>query len=213
MEDYPSNSNKSKRKREEKPDPIVFHSEDGAKNPKAEIIERDAYNLKSYFMTEIFEGVIKPAAKKTFMDISRSILDGVHDTIDDGLSTIVNGKPTRGERERYTRTSYDDYYERKRGGRKRESNRDIVVSRSRSGFDYDNIIFPTKEGAKSALDDLVDMFEETGYVTVMDLYSAAKVKSDNYMYNKYGWINLSDVRIVPVENGYSIKLPRPSYLD
>lgn len=212
MEDYPSNSNKSKRKDEEKPKPVVLSSEEGTKSAKAEIVEKDAYGLKSYFMTEIFEGVIKPAAKKTFMDISRSILDGVHDTIDDGLSTIVNGKPTRENRERYSRTSYGEYYERKQG-RRRDTNREVTVSRSRSSFDYDDILFPSREDAKEALDILLDKFQEVGVVTVMDLYSSAGVRTDKYTYNRYGWIDLSSARIVPVKDGYSIKLSKPMYLD
>ena len=214
MEDYPSNSNKSKRKSEEKPKPVVIKSEDEVKNPKAEIIERDALGLKSYFMTEIFEGVIKPSFQKTVMDISRSILDGVHNTIDDGLNAVVyrGEKPARTDRERYLKTSYYEYYDRKRG-RGRERSKEITVSRSRSSFDYDDILFPTKKAAEDALEAFLDTFEENGIVTVMDLYSSARVHSDNYMYNKYGWINLDSVRIVPVQDGYSIKLPRPTYID
>ncbi len=217
MEDYPSNSNKSKRKLEEEaPKPVVIKSEDAVKNPKAEIVEQDALGLKSYFMNEIFNGVIKPAAQNTIMDISRSILNGIHDAIDDGLNAVVykGEKPPRDRRESFTRTSYDAYYEdRRRRRRNSNSNREPVVSRSRSSFDYDNIIFPTKDEAKDALDTFIGIFQDNGIATVMDLYRSANIKSDNYMYTKYGWINIDSVRIVPVQDGYSIKLPKPMYID
>lgn len=216
MEKYPSNSMKSKKKAEEVSIEKADAKDISTKDARLQIIEDDASGIKTYFINEIYEGVIKPSAKKTFMDISRAILDGIHDTIDDGLSALIHEEPSGSSRRRhassYSRSSYQDYYDRK-NSRSGYSERKTSLRNARSAFDYQEVLFSDREEAKDALDRLFDLLEENGVVSVMDLYYCAGIKSDVYTYTKYGWIDLSSAKIQPVQGGYTIKLARPQYID
>lgn len=215
--DYPSNSNKSKEKKEVN----ILFSDDDVLSPKAAVVKEDADSIKNYLKKDIFEDVIAPSLKRTAIDIFRNVMDGFRRTLEDGFIALIDRDGKVGPGYTYSRPSYQDPYryrsvsERRspRGNRAQSTEeRHNTVSTTKTSGGFQNIVFPTEDEAKSAFDNFIDQFEDAGCVTIMDLYSAAGTSSDNYMYNKYGWIDISNAKIIPVSGGYSIKLSRPIYL-
>lgn len=218
MEDYPSNSNKSKEKKEVN----ILYSDEDVLSPKEKVIKEDANSIKNYLKKDIFEDVIAPSLKRTAVDIFRNVLDGFRSTLEDGFIALVDKDGRAGTSRTYSRPSYQDPYRYRTATIEKRSprvNRDRAADENRrselttkSSRGFQNIVFPTIEKAKEAFDTFIDTFEDAGYVSIMDLYEAAQTSSDNYMYTKYGWIDISNAKIVPVSGGYSIMLSRPIYL-
>lgn len=193
MEDYKSNSFKS---REKKNDPIpekkIEKVVTGAVKTKKKsdirrfadiFISEDVANVKSYILWDI----IVPAVKDGIEDIVHMLLRG-----DAGR----NRKHTPA-----SKVSYGGFY-------KNEERRDYSSNRVRNGFDYDDIIFNNRgdaEAVLSAMDDIIDQF---GVVSVGDLYDLAEITTTNYAINKYGWTDIRGANVVAVRGGYMLKLPR-----
>lgn len=72
--------------------------------------------------------------------------------------------------------------------------------------------FESRKEALKALNEMKDILDEYGFVTVADLYHIAGI-DNTYKSNKYGWTNLNNVEVVRVRMGYKINLPQPILLD
>lgn len=151
----------------------------------------DAGDLKSYLVDD----VLVPGIKNTILDI-----------IIDGASRILGGKGRRGSSSTRggSRISYRDYYEQ-RDDRK-------AVGSSRPRFDFDEIVFPTRLDAENVRDQMDDVIARYGFVTVGDMYDMADLPQP-WTSQKYGWLNITNSSIIPVRDGYVIKLPKASPID
>ena len=59
-----------------------------------------------------------------------------------------------------------------------------------------------------------ELCEEYGAVSVADFYSISDVTNENYTLNKWGWTDISGMKVVGLSGGgYSIKMPRAIPLD
>lgn len=196
MEDYKSNSDKSRQeqKTEKKVDAVISG---GAKvRKKGEIqkfadvfIAEDAGNVKSYIMME----VIVPAVKKAISDI-----------ITTGIDMILYGESGRSRKNKtVSSVSYRSYYdqgsERVRAG---------SMNSRRNTPDYDDILFDTRGAAEAVLDAMNDIISQYGTVSVSDFYDLARVPNDNFTMNRYGWTNIGGATAMRVRDGYILKLPR-----
>lgn len=196
MEDYKSNSDKSRQeqKTEKKVDAVISG---GAKvRKKGEIqkfadvfIAEDAGNVKSYIMME----VIVPAVKKAISDI-----------ITTGIDMILYGESGRSRKNKtVSSVSYRNYYdqgsERVRAG---------SMNSRRNTPDYDDILFDTRGSAEAVLDAMNDIISQYGTVSVSDFYDLARVPNDNFTMNRYGWTNIGGATAMRVRDGYILKLPR-----
>lgn len=204
MEEYKSNSNKSREKAEKQlpaEEPKVGKVISGTAKPKKKsgvqkfadvFIAEDISNVKSYILNDI----IIPTIKRV-----------LYDSFTDGLDMILNGSGNRrhGRREG-TRYSYDKAYTRASYQRDR---RDESTVRARSGFDFDNILFQNRGDAERVLMELEELISQYEIASVQDLYSAADL-SCPYTYNNYGWTDLRSADVVRArdDEGYYIKLPR-----
>lgn len=150
-------------------------------------ISEDVSNVKSY----IFMDVLVPAVKKAISDIVR-----------DGVDMILYGE-SRGKKSSGTYVSYRDYS-------KNTSN----ASRAslRSNFEYDDLYFETRGEAEAVLEQLEEILERYGVVSVADMYDAAGLTAP-YTANKYGWMSLRTAEPVRTRDGYIIKLPKASPID
>lgn len=154
-------------------------------------IAEDASNVKSY----IFMDVLVPAIKKAISDI-----------VTDGVDMILYGESGRGKRKSSSggNVSYRKYYDDPRD-RSRES-------RSSSRFDYDDISFDRRSDAEAVLDEMREVLDTYGVVTIADMYEMAD-RTAPYTGNKYGWTSVRSAEVVHTRDGYIIKLPKAMPLD
>ena len=196
MVEYKPNSHKSKEERipERKVEKVVS----GVVKPKKKsdiqkfadiFISENISNVKSYILLE----VLVPAIKKAISDI-----------VTNGIDMILYGESrTRNKSTIASKVSYQRYYDRTDEQRRNYSN-----SSARNGFDYDELIFPTRGDAEAVLDAMNEIISQYGVVSIMDLYDLANVSMDNYAANKYGWTDISGCKVNRVRDGYVLNLPR-----
>lgn len=151
-------------------------------------LAEDASSVKSYIVSD----VLIPAAKKL-----------VYDTVKEGTEMILYGGTNRSKRSsgfRADYVSYNRYADRKYDDRPRDEAR-------RSGYRYDDIYLETRGEAETVLDQMDNIIEEYGMVSVMDLYDLVGI-TGQYTDNNYGWTNLRNAEPVRTRDGYMLKLPR-----
>lgn len=157
-------------------------------------ISEDISNVKSY----IFMDVLVPAIKKAIYDI-----------VTNGIDMFLYGGSGKGRNNQSgAKVSYRNYYEQKNNGGYRAS--DNV--RQSNAFDYDDIVFNNRGEAEAALQQMKDIVARYGIVTVNDLYEMTPLSAP-YTSQKYGWMDVSNVDIVRVRDGYILKLPRAVPID
>ena len=197
MEEYKSNSHKSKALTKNEPTKKVVKPIAKAttkkKNKLAEtFISEDASNIKSYILMD----VLVPAIKKAVIDI-----------VTDGISMLFYGDTSHGNRRSSTTASYVSY--NRYSDRDR---RDDRTSYGRSRYSYDDIILQSRGEAEEVLDRMSEMIDTYGIVSVADMYDLVGIAT-NYTDNKYGWTNLRNAEPIRVSNGYMLKLPKAGPID
>lgn len=81
--------------------------------------------------------------------------------------------------------------------------------RRQSLFELDDILLPTKLDATSVIDNMFNILDEYGVVSVADYYALVGEPS-NYQMNAWGWENLGNVYTQRTRSGeYKIILPKP----
>lgn len=197
MEEYASNSYRSKEKNKDLPDPtsekkvgkIISGSAKSKKKGEARrfadvFISEDIGNVKSY----IFMEVIVPSVKKAISDV-----------VTNGIDMILYGESGKRRNQSTTRVSYGNRFNNISEPRQ---------SQSRGNFDYDDIIFDNRGDAEAVLDAMNDIISSYGVVSVGDLFDLAGVSTDNFALNKYGWSDISGCKAVRIREGYILKLPK-----
>lgn len=205
MEQYVSNSHKSKesaRKSEAAPEKKITKVVSGAKTRQNNtrkltklFISEDVSNVKSY----IFMDVLVPAIKKAISDI-----------VTDGIDMVLYGesggrRSSSSNRANTNRVSYRSYYDSRD---RRDDNRHSA----RSSFDYDDISFKNRADVEIVREQMFDLIDEYGFVTVADMYDLAGLPCP-YTSNKYGWTSIRNSTIERVRDGYILKLPRVMPID
>lgn len=153
-------------------------------------ISEDISSVKSY----IFLDVLVPAIKKAVSDI-----------VTDGIDMILYGGTGRGKKTSSgSKVSYSKYYEKK-------DDRHYEPS-ARVRFDFDEIIFATREEAKIVKSQMQDVINRYDIVTVSDMYDMADLPQP-YTGNRYGWTNINNAEPVRVRDGWILKLPKPGPID
>lgn len=202
MEEYKSNSFKSRQKEEsssiEKTEaaPVVKKVVIGAtklkKKPEVKkladvFLAGDIENVKSYMVTD----VLVPAIKKTIFDV-----------VTNGIDMILYGENGRSRKNSPTsKVSYGKFFDK-------DSSRKDYRQPTKTGCSYDDIIFETRGDAEAVLDAMNDILSQYGVVSVADLYDLSEITTDNFTVNKYGWTDISGCRAIRVRDGYILKLPK-----
>lgn len=201
MEDYKSNSHRSKETRKEsgterkKIEKVVQGTAKVKKKSKTSkfaemFLAEDVSSVKSHIVAD----VLIPAAKKLLVD-----------TVRDAVDMLVYGETNRGKRLSGYRADYVSY---NRFSDRRDDRRLINDSRTRSSYSYDDIVLESRGEAEEVLDRMDELIETYGMVSVMDLYDLVGV-SGNYTDNKYGWVNIKNAEPVrTMGGGYMLKLPK-----
>ena len=203
MTEYKPNSHRSRELQENEPaqkkkvEKVVggaVNTRDNKGRKFADIfISEDASNVKSY----IFLAVLVPAIKKAISDI-----------VTDGIDMILYGGSGRGSRSKRetSRVSYRSYYDDKR------DRRDSYSGYGRGRFDYDDIIYETRGEAEKVRNQMLDVIDRYGFVTVGDMYDLSGL-TPPYTANSYGWTSIRTAEPVRVRDGYVLKLPKASPID
>ena len=198
---YPSNSRKSKvsgTPDNTVPDKKVEKVVKGTvkKKKRSEIskfkdafISEDISSVKNY----VFLDVLVPSIKKALLDI-----------ITDGANMILYGdKKSGNNRGASSRISYRDYS----GSGKRE----WPVPR-RDDYDYDDLVYDSRDEAYDVLDGMQDIIATYGVATVADMCDLSGVTCQ-YPDNRYGWMNIKSAQVVHRGDGYTIKMPKAVPID
>jgi len=198
MEDYKPNSHLSKQNAEndiseKKVEKVVSGTvkqkkKSGLSKIAGEIIQEDAQNVTSYLLQD----VLIPAFKKTISDV-----------VTNGINMILFSEPGKTEKKKTpaSKVSYRSYYDDDYRDDRRYYNR------SRSEYDYDDIIFDNRGEAEEVLARMDDLIDTYGTVSVADLYDLVGI-TGNYTDNKYGWTNIRNASVARIRDGYVIKLPK-----
>lgn len=190
MENYPSNSHKSREKAAAEPEKKTINKvivgnartekKGGLRKFLGAFFSDDISDIKSY----VWHNVIVPAVKRT---------------LSDAVDVALNGESSKKSR-------YQSYVGSYRGGYTKdapEKRFDI-----RNLYEIDDIILDSYGDAELILDEMNAAIDKYGLVSVSDLYDMLGKPDGSHTDCKYGWTSLRTARIVPVRNGYALRLPR-----
>lgn len=196
MEDYKSNSHKSKQK-ESVPDKKVEKVINGKARAKKKsgvrkltdiFVAEDVNDVKSYILLD----VLAPAVKKAISDI-----------VVNGIDMLLYGETGHSKKSSGgSKISYRSYYDRRDDRRD-----DKYCPRTRSGYDYDDIILDSRGEAEEVLERMDDLIDNYGIVSVADLYDLVGING-NYTDNKYGWTDIRNASVQRTRDGYLLRLPK-----
>lgn len=173
--------------------PVRTQKKSGISKFADAFISEDASTVKSTLITDI----IIPGVQ----DLLSTILKNAVDIIFHGSSA---GKYT--SYDRFGKSSYISYDK----FLKKESR---PVARTRTGYQYDNVVLATRGEAEEVLAQLDGALDQYEMVSVADLYDLVG-EPHNYTDNKYGWTDLRGADIVRARGGgYIIKLPKAEPLN
>lgn len=202
MREYQPNSHKSKEEKateaptkEKRVQKVVNGKVKTKKNEGRKLasmfISEDAANVKSYIVLD----VLIPAIKKAILDI-----------VTDGADMILYGGSGSNKRKSGNKISYRSYYDDKKDDR-----RDSGL-RSKGRFDYDDLVFDSRGECEAVREQMVDVIDTYGFVTVADMYDMADLPAP-YTSSKYGWTSIRTAETVRVRDGYVLKLPKAMPID
>ncbi len=197
MEEYKSNSHKSKEKTndpipEKKVEKVISSTAKTKKKNELRkltdvFVSEDVENVKSYILLD----VLVPAVKKAISDI-----------VTNGIDMILYGESNRNaSKSTASKISYRNYYDRA------NNQRDRSVNRTKPGYNYDDILLDNRGEAEDVLARMDELVETYGMVSVADFYDLVGV-TGNYTDNKYGWTDIRNASVVRTRDGYMIKLPK-----
>lgn len=146
-------------------------------------ISEDVGNIKEYVIMDM----LVPTLKKTVLGVVDMLLNG--------------GNPTYTSRSSTSKVSYSRFYDEPGNSRNRSES-------TTTRFDYSDIGFKTRGDAELVLDEMNNILERYGFVSIGDLYDIADMTPPPYTTNKYGWTNLSTARVERAGGDYVIRLPK-----
>ena len=194
MEEYASNSQKSKREAAEREKRRVEKVVSGPVRPrkKSELqkvadsfISEDVSNIKQYILMD----VLIPSIKRAVSEI-----------VTNGINMLLYGEAVRTEKKsNASKISSRTYYNSQEPSQ--------PTPRTGSVYDYDEYTITNRGEAEEVLSSLEDMIERYGTASVADFYELLGVSCNFTDYN-YGWSDLRNARVVSVRDGYVIKFPK-----
>ena len=156
-------------------------------------LSEDIADVKSY----IFMDVLVPTIKKAISDI-----------VVGGIDMILYGGS--GQAKRSSNSSYVSY----RDYSARNGRSPVDTKNSGRGFDYNDLIFESRAEAEAVRDQMEEIIDRYGFVTVADMYEMADPNlTTPYTSAKYGWTSLRNAEAVRGRDGWTLKLPKAMPID
>lgn len=211
ISELPGNSNMEKAQhireaRECKTEPEIVKT----KRPvvKGHVERRRTVHLSDVFIAQDILDVITNTGKNVVVPRLRQLL---YEIVNNAARGIFLGEPvaefslTQSRRRDYNSISSPKTYA--------APNRiDVSASASNGAFYSDDVKFDDYGQARIALDILDEIMEDSGVVTISDLYGTVDDRTAPFTGNYYGWTDISSAKIKTDGNRYWIKLPRPRQL-
>lgn len=165
-------------------------------------IGEDVVDVKSFLVNDVFI----PATKNIVVDI----LDGFRDSIEMALFGTSRGRINR---QRYGVSSpivsYAQYWN---GQNSNNSPKPVTVNRSSGRNTPKDLIFDNNAEAMEILNNLCDMIDQYGAVSVSELNDMVGLPK-TFTDQDWGWTNLSSASVRMIRGGgYLLDLPRMMYL-
>lgn len=208
MDQFPGNSKRSERVREEPPKKVervvqgevVRRKTPLGRRMTQNLIGGDAQSVWGYMFGE----VLIPAAR-----------DMIADALTGGIERAIFGDSHLGRsrgrgRGHGGRTDYHGISNRGRSSYRDEPRQ--LSKRARSTHSFDEIVLEQRVEAEEVLDRLDAMLDKYESVTVADFYELCGV-SGNYTDQKYGWTSIAGASVQRVRGGYLMRMPPPEPLD
>ena len=134
-----------------------------------------------------------------------AVKNAISNAITGGIDMLLFGERRSDSSRSRDSRGYTSYSSRSTS--RRDSSRQSY--RRPSLFELDDILLPTKLDANSVIDNMFNILDEYGVVSVADYYALVGEPS-NYQMNAWGWENLTNVYTQRTRNGeYKIVLPKP----
>ena len=218
MKDLPSNSYKNREKSQAAGKPVAH-----GKTVKRRKSIRDRMK-DSFYEPEggdgydyVYEDIVRPAVLDMLGDISHNVIGAVRDAVDSALFGSV--KSAR-RRDRYYRTSYDDYDEywnRERRSRRRDRREDRDDDRRRTErrrSDDVAAMVESREEAVNLIRSMQNRVHRDGSATVLDFYNDADMPTLSTD-DDYGWDlgHPFEATITRTRDGYIVEPSSPIWLD
>ena len=166
------------------------------------IVKRPARIKKKSALTDVFiASDVSRVKEYVFMDVLvPAVKNAIADIVTDGVSILLFGESKGRRKSTSSNISYTKYYDRDR----RDSG---SANRTRSGYNYQDVMVDTREEANEVLDRMSEIIETYGIVSVLDMYDLVGI-TGNYTDNNYGWTNIRNAEIIRGRDGYTIKMPK-----
>lgn len=74
-------------------------------------------------------------------------------------------------------------------------------------------VFESRSSAERKLNEMNEILEEHGFISVADMYELSGIQDISYMDEKYGWKDLKYARVARTRSGYILDLPHTVRLD
>lgn len=194
---YKPNSYKSKKEQQKKEVKAVVKHAETREEPVGKklsntFLSEDMDNVKTYILFDV---------------LIPSIKDAISAIIHNGSDMLIYGVTSGGKNRSNNRGTYVSY------NNMSKSNRPEVNRGRRSVHDFREIMYDSREEAVMVLDELYDIIQQYEGASVADLYSLSNI-TPNFTDHKYGWVDISGVRVKQIRGGkFIIDLPRPVLLE
>lgn len=201
MDEFKSNSHKSKadaqakeqkEKRQLAGTVKIAETRPGFRGVVDEFVKEDAPTVAK----SLWKRVLVPAVRQTTYDM---VTNGARMFLWGSSGGGSERRPNDQPRERYSYSQCYDY----RRDRSRESEPSSYTGRPR----YDSIVFSEEEDARELLLDLKDIIREYHRVSVLQLFDLMQMDCDHTL-ESWGWRDLTGADVIPVEDGFWLKLPK-----
>ena len=203
MENYQSNSHKSKQEAAKLETKNVQAVVSGvAKVKKKSELNKFVHNFVSEDATKVgsylFTDVIVPGIVKI-----------ITDSLKDGVDIIFKGASSRGSR---NSGSYPGNYVSYNSYSNNNNQRRSTVTNNKPVHSPSEITLDSRRDAEAVLNQMRDILQQYGAVTVADLYDSVNL-SHSFTDVKYGWTDLRNADVARDGDGWYIKLPNAYPLD
>lgn len=199
MENYASNSHRSKERQNATPDKKVEKVVQGAVKTRKKsntqrlldtFISEDLSNVRDYVVLDVIVPLIKKAA-----------YEGLTKTLD----MVLYGETNRSTKSSpASRVSYGRCYGK--------DERAKPQPRTRNAYEYDDIVFETRGDAEDVLSRMDEIIALYGIANLADLCDMSGMDT-RWTDNKYGWTDIRHANIERTREGYIIKFPKISPLN
>lgn len=191
MENYQSNSFKSKELEAKQPEKKLTKVANAKLKKKSEIqkiaetfVAEDLNKVKNAVLMD----VIVPAVKKVISDI-----------VTNGIDMLLYGEVKNNKTTTTSKIGYNSMYN--------SQNQANAARVARSSYIYNDIILSSRGEAEEVLNQMNEIIGTYGVVSVADLCEIVGVTGE-FTDNKYGWSDIRDAYVERSKDGYMLKLPR-----